>query len=130
MKRVEKYVIYMSEFQINFFTQIEDLFIDGTFKIAPKNWYQVLNIFGYNKKLNFYMPLAYIVLSSESEDIYNHIFNNLIYLIKTNTNLKTFKWIKIMSDFEIGLRKSIKNNFDNCLFQGCFFIIRKLYGKK
>lgn len=110
----------MSEFQLNFFTQIEELFIDGTIKIAPKNWYQVLNIFGYNKKINFYMPLAYVVLNSKSEEIYNHIFQNLVYLIKTNTNLKTFNGIKIMSDFKIGLRKSIKKNFDNCLLEGCF----------
>ena len=120
----------MSEFQLNFFTQIEELFIDGTFKIAPKNWYQVLNIFGYNKKINFYMPLAYVVLNSKSEEIYNHIFQNLVYLIKTNTNLKTFNGIKIMSDFEIELRKSIKKILIIVYWKVAFFIIQKQYGKK
>ena len=29
-KRLEKYVIFMSEFQINFFSEINEIFIDGT----------------------------------------------------------------------------------------------------
>ena len=35
-----------------------------------------------------------------------------------------------MSDFEIGLRKSIKKNFDNCLLEGCFFHYSKAIWKK
>ena len=44
----------MSEFQINFFQNVDELFIDGTFKVAPKNWFQLLNIFGYEKKRILY----------------------------------------------------------------------------
>ena len=36
-KRLEKYIIFMSEFQINFFSEVTELFVDGTFKVAPKN---------------------------------------------------------------------------------------------
>ena len=68
-KRLEKYIIFMSEFQINFFNEVSELFVDGTFKVAPKNLYQLLNIFGYDKKHNFYMPLTFIILSSKSEEI-------------------------------------------------------------
>ena len=48
-KRLEKYIIFMSEFQINYSAEIGELFIDDTFKVASKNWYQLLNIFGYDK---------------------------------------------------------------------------------
>ena len=68
----------MSEFQINYFNEISEIFIDGTFKVAKKNWYQLLNIFGYDNKHNFYMPLAYITLNSKSEDIYNEFFQKII----------------------------------------------------
>ena len=44
----------MAEFQINFFQNVDELFIDGTFKVAPKNWFQLLNIFGYEKKRIIY----------------------------------------------------------------------------
>ena len=129
-KRLEKYIIFMSEFQINFFSNVCELFIDGTFKVAPKNWYQVLNIFGYDKKQDFYMPLAFIILSSKSEEIYNEVFHKLVQLIKYHTNIKTFENIKIMSDFEIGLRRSIKSNFDFCILEGCYFHYCKAICKK
>ena len=86
----------MSEFQINFFSEVNELFVDGTFKVAPKNWYQLLNIFGYDNKHNFYMPLAFIILSSKSEEIYNEVFQKLIQIIKYHTNIKSFDNIKIM----------------------------------
>ena len=50
---LEKYVVFSSEFQINLFTEIDELFLDSTFKICPSNWYQLLNFFGYIKKKNF-----------------------------------------------------------------------------
>ena len=53
-KRIEKYIVLMAEFQINFFQNVDELFIDGTFKVAPKNWFQLLNIFGYEKKRILY----------------------------------------------------------------------------
>ena len=79
----------MSEFQINFFNEVSELFVDGTFKVAHKNWYKLLNIFRYDKKHNFYMTLAFIILSSKSEEIYNEIFQKLIQLIKYHTNIKS-----------------------------------------
>ena len=120
----------MSEFQINFFENVDELFIDGTFKVAPKNWFQLLNIFGYEKKKEFYMPLAYIALNSKSEEIYNKVFGELVALIKTHTKIKDFDGIKIMCDFELPLRKAIKNNFKNCLLDGCYFHYAKEIWKK
>ena len=84
----------MAEFQINFFQNVDELFIDGTFKVAPKNWFQLLNIFGYEKK-EFYMPLAYIILNSKSEEIYNKVFGELVNLIKTYTKLKILMELKL-----------------------------------
>ena len=120
----------MSEFQINFFSQISEIFIDGTFKVAPKNWYQLLNIFGYDKTHKFFMPLAFIILSSKSEEIYNEVFYKIITLVKAHTDLKSFDKVKIMSDFEIGLRNAIKNNFESCLLDGCYFHYCKAIWKK
>ena len=120
----------MSEFQINFFNEVSELFVDGTFKVAPKNWYQLLNIFRYDKKHNFYMPLAFVILSSKSEEIYNEIFQKPIQLIKYHTNIKSFDNIKIMCDFEIGMRRAIKNNFDLCLLEECYFHYCKAIWKK
>ena len=48
-KKTEKFVIFSSGFQLNMFSEICEIFIDGTFKICPKNWYQLVNVFEYNK---------------------------------------------------------------------------------
>ena len=82
------------------------------------------------KKKEFYMPLAYIIINSKSEEIYNKVFGELVNLIKTYTKIKDFDGIKIMSDFELPLRKAIKNNFENSLLDGCYFHYAKSIWKK
>ena len=128
--KLEKFIIFMSEFQINLFTNVSEIFIDGTFKIVPKNWYQLLNIFGFDDKNKIYTPLAYILLSSKNEELYNIVFAELIRIIKNNTNIKSFEGVKIMTDFELSLRKSVKNNFEFCLLNGCYFHYCKSIWKK
>ena len=49
--KTEKYIIFTSIFQINLITKCNQIFIDGTFKSAPKKFYQILNICGYYKDI-------------------------------------------------------------------------------
>ena len=56
-KKLERYILFSTEFQLNLFTEFTEIFIDGTFKICPKNWYQLLNIFGYIEKKIFIYQL-------------------------------------------------------------------------
>ena len=128
--KLEKYIIFGSEFQLNFYNEIQELFIDGTFKICPKNYYQLVNIFGFNKNKNFYMPLNYILLTSKNEELYTEAFEHLIRLIQSHTNIKSFDDVKITADFELGLRKSIKKVFRGSLLNGCFFHYCKAIWKK
>ena len=69
--KLEKYVIFGSEFQLNFCGEVQELFIDGTFKICPRSYDQIVNIFGYNKNKNVDIPLNYILLTSKNEELYN-----------------------------------------------------------
>lgn len=59
-------------------------------------------------KKKIYIPLTHIFLSSKHEEIYNIVFNQLVSIIKKNTNLKTFNDMISMTDFEKSLLKSIK----------------------
>ena len=65
----------------------DEIFIDETFKIAPKNWFQLLNIYRYFKIKNIYIPLTYGLLSSKSEELYTEFFTQLL------RNIKYFKKI-------------------------------------
>ena len=52
----------------------DDFFIDGTFKSSPKGYYQLLNIFEYFRKRDFYLPIANIALSNKSYELYEKLF--------------------------------------------------------
>jgi hypothetical protein len=54
--KLERDIIFSSQLQLNLFKEINELYIDGTFKVSPKNWFQLLNIFGYIKNKNIYIP--------------------------------------------------------------------------
>ena len=45
--------MFESPFQLKLYGEIEEIFIEGTFRVAPKEWYQLLNIYGYIKKIIF-----------------------------------------------------------------------------
>ena len=98
-KKLEKYIIFSSQFQLKLYNEVDELFIDGTFKIAPKNWLQLINIFGYIKKKKFYVPLTYALLSSKTEELYDEFFAQLIRNIKAVNKDFCFNELKIMSDF-------------------------------
>ena len=76
------------------------------------------------------MPLNYILLSSKNEELYTQAFINIIYIIESHTNIQNFDDIKITTDFELGLRKSIKKAFKGCLLNGCYFHYWKAIWKK
>ena len=71
--------------------------------------FQLVNIFGYIKNKNIYIHLSNIILNSKEEELYTHAFNKLIIAMKNHNNFDNYNDIKIMSDFEISLKKSLEN---------------------
>ena len=60
-------------------------------------------------------------MSSKSEELYNEVFYQFIKFIKSKSNIESFENLKVMCDFEIPLRKAIKNSFKGCILEGCYF---------
>lgn len=69
-------------------------------------------------------------MNSKTEENYEEVFSQLVKKIKIHSNLKSFFDIKIMSDFELPMRKAIKKCFDGCLLNGCFFHYCRAIWKK
>ena len=68
------------------------------------------------------------LLNAKTERIYDNVFNEFQKLIKYANIKIDFSKIKIMSDFELPLRKSIINNFKENELMGCYFhYIKNLY---
>ena len=88
----------MPDFQLYFFSLINEIFIDGIFKVTPKNWYQLLKILGYDKAQIFFIQLAFVILSSKSEEIYNEVYYEILIVVKAYTDLKSFDNVKVLND--------------------------------
>jgi hypothetical protein len=52
--------------------QVENLFVDGTFKICPNLWSQVMMVLG--KRNGYVFPLFYCLLPSKTRQIYERLF--------------------------------------------------------
>lgn len=126
----EKYLIFTSAFQIKLLKKVKQIYIDGTFQICPKNYYQVINIAGYLEDINAIVPIFLIPTTGKTEYLYNHIFNDIKLILKdANYNLEDVTKY-FMLDFEVGLQKAIKLNFPNALISGCFFHFVKCLWEK
>ena len=63
--RIEQNIIFSSKFQLKFLIDVTHIFIDANFKIAPKNFYQILNILAHNEKTKFTIPVAFILITKQ-----------------------------------------------------------------
>ena len=111
-------------------TKCSQIYIDGTFKACPKSYYQILNFAGYLPDIQGIVPIFMIPVTSKTENIYNNIFRDIIYILKDNgINIDKISK-KFMVDFEKSLINSIKKNFPNATIDGCFFHYSKLIWTK
>jgi len=102
--------------------------MDGTFKIVPKEFYQIITILVYSELHSVEIPAAYILTSCKSECLYRLAFSTLTLICET-LNIK-IQPTTIMSDFEKGLRKALLQVFPQCKLLGCFFHYSKALWQK
>ena len=129
-KKLEKIVIFTTIFQLKLLSESEELFIDGTFKMSPENYCQILNIWGYLKNKNLYVPLIHSLMSSKSYIAYNKVFIHIKNLLTDNNIKVNFNDKTITTDYEKSMRKSIKKILEPKNLNGCFFHYSKALWKK
>lgn len=66
INKKESIVFFTTKFQLNVLSECEEIFIDGTFKMVLKNYYQILNFWGYLKTKKIYLPLLHVLMTSKS----------------------------------------------------------------
>lgn len=109
---------------------MKQIYIDGTFRIFPKSYYQVINITGYLEDINAIVPIFLIPTTGKTEYLYNLIFNDIKIILKdANINIEDVTKY-FMIDFEVGLQKAIKLNFPNAFISGCLFHFVKCVSEK
>ena len=94
--------------------QSEELYIDGTFKIAPRLFHQVLTVHCFKHGKQF--PLVYCLLPGKSRSVYDKCF--LIVGDKVN-NLPVVQ--RITTNFELALIQAAEAHFPGATSKACFF---------
>ena len=82
------------------------IFIDGTFKISPTGYYQVIIIGGFLPELSGIIPIFFIPTTGKSQYLYENIFEDIKKILEDNKiNYKNLTK-QYMLDFEPSLQKS------------------------
>lgn len=112
--------------------------MDGTFKIRPKLFYQLLiitieykndvNMIFYFIRTNFEMcsyftsfllykifPVFYILMTSKSSKCYSSVFQYI------EENIFEMKPAEFITDFESGMRKALNRCYSNVIIRGCWY---------
>ena len=114
-------IFLTTPFQLNLIKESDILFLDGTFRSAPKSYYQVFNIIGYLKEKNISLPIMSVIMKYKYEICYINLFENLKIMLYENNIDIDFSKIYLMTDFEIALRNALKKTFPDSIILGCYF---------
>ena len=108
----------------------ESLFIDATFAVAPKPFYQCLVVMIFDKSLQIYIPILYILMTNKSQKMYRNALEWIFKLSGRRICPKT-----VSCDFELALINAVQSIFPFAKITGCLFhwkqaIFRKLSSLK
>ena len=97
--------------------EMEDIFIDGTFKYCPKFFYQLYSIHGC---LNGnYIPLVFALLPAKTEECYMNMWNFINNCCQQRNLVLSPKTIHI--DFEQAMHNAVRVMFPNADISCCRF---------
>ncbi|KAG0437106.1 hypothetical protein DMUE_3879 [Dictyocoela muelleri] len=105
-------LIFFSEYKKTLAKNIKICLIDGTFKVVPHGFYQLLTIQGLI--LNKFFPIVYILLKNKKSSTYRAAIEKCSELLNLNPQ-------NIISDFEKSLYNSVNLVFKNSSYFGCYF---------
>jgi hypothetical protein len=99
LKRSQRITIFFSDENIKFIEETKTWIVDGTFRSSPQYYFQLLTFQGL--LFGRYIPLIFILLTENSEEIYSKAFDTLNTIINFCPEV-------ILCDFEQALINSCK----------------------
>ena len=109
--------VFATEDNLKILAEADELYMDGTFRITPRLFYQVFTVHAFKDGQQF--PLAYCLLPVKSREVYNECFT----MLKSACQDRSLDVLprKITIDFELGLLQAVKLQFPTAKIQGCFY---------
>jgi hypothetical protein len=97
-------IIFSCENNLHFLSNVENVYVNVTFKYSARFFEQMFTIHGY--KNGHYVPLVFCLLVDKSEHTYEFVFK--IITEKSNSLELRLSPLKCMVDFEYVIHKAIK----------------------
>ena len=121
-------MLFTTHFGLNTLAHSKQIFIDGTFRVCPTEFYQLMVIHAYDNLSGLIIPSAFFFLTSKTFQIYFNTFSILkLHLDQLEYQVK---WENIHSDFEQNIFKSVLTVFVKVEHYGCWFhFVKALFDK-
>ncbi|XP_060560917.1 uncharacterized protein LOC132720740 [Ruditapes philippinarum] len=103
--------------QLQILKQATRWFIDGTFKLVKRPFYQLMSIHAFVRKDDSakQVPLVYVLMSRRSKEDYVAVLTSLPRIL----GQPQVQWF--MLDFEAAAWQAIRHVFPSCVLKGCVF---------
>ena len=117
MSQDDDIIIFATDANLQILSQSSALFMDGTFKAAPRLFTQLFTI--HTVYRDHFVPLVYCLLPNKQRTTYYAALETIkrkmadIHLL--------FNPDSVMSDFELGLINALEMIFPNASLEGCYF---------
>ncbi|CAM4952107.1 unnamed protein product [Rotaria socialis] len=108
----EHMIIFTTKSNLTALKQSKHWFADGTFKVCPNDFYQLFTL--HALMTSTIIPLVYGLLIGKSSNDYSGFFKKVL-------DQDDFRPETILSDFESGTIKTIKEMLPNTTHKGCLF---------
>ena len=113
---IERIMGFGNPYLFYYMTNSKHLFIDATFSIAPKPFYQCLVVMLFDETLQIYIPILYILMTNKSQKMYRNALEWIFKLSGRRIMPQT-----VSCDFELGLINAIQGIFPYAKINGCLF---------
>ena len=109
---------------LQLFQTCKCIFIDGTFRMSPRLWKQILII---NVELadNVSFPVLFAFLPDKKKETYKKAFQEMKHLLEEH-GLGELAAVQAMADFESAIRTSWSEVFPKIPLKNCLFHFNKV----
>ena len=117
----DRILLFTTKSNIEYLSQALFWVMDGTFKTVPTIFSQLYTIHAPigGEENSRILPLVYALMTGKSEELYKHLFQNLIDVSEEN-DIQLSPSI-IITDFEKAAINASYSEFPNVINKGCFF---------
>lgn len=114
----QRTILFTSDEALRVMARAKSLSVDGTFRMCPKLWGQLLVICA-EVTQNSFVPVAFVLMPKRKTANYDIVFQSI--KDRLDDLGLTLAAESIMCDFEKAMRRAIKNAFEDILLRGCHF---------